>query len=523
MHPSIALLLTAVVVLANAFFVASEFAFVKIRPTRLEQLAAEGSARARLLLGITQQLAGLPVGQPARDHPGVADAGLAGGAGHRAVLRPCLVAPAWRAPTLHTLAATISLILITFLHTVLGELAPKALAIQRTEPVALWAAVPFRAFYMVSFPVNWTLKAAAGLVLRILRPAARVGGGDAALARGAAAGLAARAAGAGGPTPHRPRVRLHAPGGAARDDLAAGRRDADRWGSLRREPARGAGEPVHALPAGRAGHRSRGRLHPSQGHRGRASPPASGPSGCGRSSASRSTPRRTRGSSGCGASSSGVASTSPSSSGRSTLSSASSRWRTWSRRCWARFRTSRTPARFPPSFATRDGSFEVDGRLTLDVASRDLGVVFPPVPPQIETLGGFVITQLPERAVPGDDISAANFRFTVLDVRDGRIRRLHVEPLPPNPNPAKAELRVEGGRASPDRAHRGRFGTLSGFQTRDSRRGRAGFARPSSSREAWNPLRVPNTTSVDVAVGSSRWTRWPRRRRGARYGGAAPR
>ena len=56
MHWSIALVITAVVVLANAFFVASEFAFVKIRPTRIEQLARSGSKRAKLLLGITHQL-----------------------------------------------------------------------------------------------------------------------------------------------------------------------------------------------------------------------------------------------------------------------------------------------------------------------------------------------------------------------------------------------------------------------------------------------------------------------------------
>src|SRR4029450_253495 len=56
MHPSVALLLTGVMVLANAFFVAAEFAFVKIRPTRLQQLAREGRVRARLLLGITAQL-----------------------------------------------------------------------------------------------------------------------------------------------------------------------------------------------------------------------------------------------------------------------------------------------------------------------------------------------------------------------------------------------------------------------------------------------------------------------------------
>ena len=69
------------------------------------------------------------------------------------------------------------------MHTVLGELAPKSLAIQRTEPIALWAAVPFRVFYLVSFPITWMLKAAASLVLRILRLPPGVGGRDAALAR----------------------------------------------------------------------------------------------------------------------------------------------------------------------------------------------------------------------------------------------------------------------------------------------------------------------------------------------------
>src|ERR1700754_3655013 len=56
MSPTLALLLTIVMVLANAFFVAAEFAFVKIRPTRLQQLAREGRVRARLLLGLTAQL-----------------------------------------------------------------------------------------------------------------------------------------------------------------------------------------------------------------------------------------------------------------------------------------------------------------------------------------------------------------------------------------------------------------------------------------------------------------------------------
>src|SRR6476661_4435943 len=56
MSATLALLLTLVMVLANAFFVASEFAFVKIRPSRLQQLSKEGRRRARLLIGITNQL-----------------------------------------------------------------------------------------------------------------------------------------------------------------------------------------------------------------------------------------------------------------------------------------------------------------------------------------------------------------------------------------------------------------------------------------------------------------------------------
>ena len=84
-----------------------------------------------------------------------------------------------------------------------------------------------------------------------------------------------------------------------------------------------------------------------------------------------------------------------------------------------------------------DGSYDVDGRLTLDVAAREIGIAFPAVPPEVETLGGFIITQLPELPVPGDLVAAGGFRFTVLAVRDRRIRRLHVVRL------ATAEMKAE--------------------------------------------------------------------------------
>src|ERR1051326_4674545 len=107
MRPTLALLLTAVMVLANAFFVAAEFAFVKIRPTRLQQLAREGRRRAKLLLRITSQLpAHLSASQL-----GITVASLTlgwlGEPGFAALLRPLLIrAGATSERTLHTLAAT---------------------------------------------------------------------------------------------------------------------------------------------------------------------------------------------------------------------------------------------------------------------------------------------------------------------------------------------------------------------------------------------------------------------------------
>src|SRR4051812_19419103 len=170
MHPTLALLLTAVMVLANAFFVAAEFAFVKIRPTRLQQLAREGRRRARLLMTVSQQLPAYLSASQLGITLASLTLGWLGEPAFASILRPLLFdAGVDSERTVHTLAAGISLTLITFMHTVLGELAPKALAIQFTEPLALWAVVPFRAFYLITYPFTWTLKVAAGLVLRILR------------------------------------------------------------------------------------------------------------------------------------------------------------------------------------------------------------------------------------------------------------------------------------------------------------------------------------------------------------------
>jgi CBS domain containing-hemolysin-like protein len=158
------LLATFGLVLANAFFVASEFAIVKIRPTRLEELARKGPSSAKTALAMTKRLdAYLSANQL-----GITLASLAlGWVGESALAR--IIHPlVGSSAAAHTIGVVVSFVIITFLHTVLGELAPKSLAIQYTEPVTLWTARPLRVFYIVAYPLIWTLNGAANLVLRIM-------------------------------------------------------------------------------------------------------------------------------------------------------------------------------------------------------------------------------------------------------------------------------------------------------------------------------------------------------------------
>ena len=170
LNPSTALLLAAIMVLANAFFVASEFAIVKIRPTRVKELVSGGGRRAWVLSGVTRHLdrylsanqlgitlASLAlgwVGEPAFAHlvqPYMTGLGRLTGA------------------ATHSLALGCSFVVITFLHAVVGELVPKAIALQKAEPVALWAVLPLRIFAIITFPFIWALTTAANLFLRTIR------------------------------------------------------------------------------------------------------------------------------------------------------------------------------------------------------------------------------------------------------------------------------------------------------------------------------------------------------------------
>jgi Mg2+/Co2+ transporter CorB len=167
MWNTIALALALFLVLLNGFFVAAEFAIVKIRGTRLDELVRQGNRRARAArrmvdhmdaylavtqLGITLASLGLGwIGEPAFAH----------------LIEPLFAGlGTWSTVAAHSVSLTVAFLLITFLHVVFGELAPKSIAIQRAEGTVLWVAWPMHLFYRLSYPAIWALNGIANLALR---------------------------------------------------------------------------------------------------------------------------------------------------------------------------------------------------------------------------------------------------------------------------------------------------------------------------------------------------------------------
>jgi CBS domain containing-hemolysin-like protein len=157
-------------VLLNGFFVATEFAIVKIRPTALKAMVEEGKPGAANALKMVNKLdAYLSATQFGIT---LASLGL-GWVGEPAfvrILEPLVarIVPAQAAQTVtHTVSLAIAFSIITFLHIVLGELAPKSLAIQKAEATSLAVALPMRFFHILFFPGTWLLNGMARRVLSL--------------------------------------------------------------------------------------------------------------------------------------------------------------------------------------------------------------------------------------------------------------------------------------------------------------------------------------------------------------------
>ena len=153
-------------VLLNGFFVAAEFSLVKLRETRAEAIARSYGWRGRILLtvhrnldaylsacqlGITLASLGLGwIGEPA----------------FAELLRPMLTAIGVESEALiHGIALSVAFFIISYLHIVVGELAPKSMAIRRAEMVGTWTAAPLYAFYWGMYPLIWLLNRSSNWLL----------------------------------------------------------------------------------------------------------------------------------------------------------------------------------------------------------------------------------------------------------------------------------------------------------------------------------------------------------------------
>jgi CBS domain containing-hemolysin-like protein len=429
LSPSAALLLSAILVLANAFFVASEFAIVKLRPTRVQELINQGSTRARLLHGILGRLdAYLSVSQL-----GVTLASLAlGWVGEPAIARVLQAhlteLGAWSGITTHSLALGISFTVISFMHVTVGELVPKSFALQLAEPVALWSAVPLRAFHALAFPFVWVLKTSSNLMLRLmgLRPAS-----EAEMLHSAdELRLVLQ------------HVRLE-PGARRLIDRVFDytHRVARHVMTLRRD--------VSVLIAGRPFEDNLKTALANQYTRYPLVEPGTDrvvgyvhQKDIVAALASGKLPRRMR----------EIA--------REPIYCSEETRCEWLRREFQRRRVhiavvlgsnnsfvgivtledlleefvgeiqdEQDVGETPPIVWASDGRFEVDGRVTLDVAARDLGLRLTPPHPEIDTLAGFVQEKLGRAPQPGDAVEVPGFTLSALEIRDGKIRRLRGEPV----------------------------------------------------------------------------------------------
>jgi CBS domain containing-hemolysin-like protein len=155
------------IVLLNGFFVAAEFAFVKLRDTQLDALIVAGNRRARLARHILQNL----TSYLSATQLGITMASLGLGWLAQPVFLSLLAPPLqWigiASPHFQkSIAFAIGFATATFLQIVLGELGPKWFAIQRALPAALFIASPLHWFYRASYPFNWLLNHSAQWLMR---------------------------------------------------------------------------------------------------------------------------------------------------------------------------------------------------------------------------------------------------------------------------------------------------------------------------------------------------------------------
>ncbi|MGB5776430.1 MAG: hemolysin family protein [Sedimenticolaceae bacterium] len=167
MDTSASLVAVVLLLITNGFFVAAEFALVKARSFRIEALANEGSASARLTMHIQSRLEAYLAACQLGITMASLGLGWVGEPAVAALLEPLFHTLGVPEPILHTAAFAVGFLIFSSLHIVIGEQVPKTFAIRKAEPVSLWVAYPLRVSYLAVWPLNWLLNRAAGSLLAL--------------------------------------------------------------------------------------------------------------------------------------------------------------------------------------------------------------------------------------------------------------------------------------------------------------------------------------------------------------------
>ncbi|WP_039231574.1 hemolysin family protein [Bacillus thermotolerans] len=170
---TINLILIALLIALTAFFVATEFAIVKVRMSRINQLVAEGRSGAasaqRVVSHLDEYLSACQLGITVT----ALGLGWLGEPTVEKLLHPLFAQLELNESMTHVLSFGIAFALVTFLHVVVGELAPKTVAIQKAEAITLMFSPPIIWFYRIMYPFIWILNGSARVLVGIfgLKPA----------------------------------------------------------------------------------------------------------------------------------------------------------------------------------------------------------------------------------------------------------------------------------------------------------------------------------------------------------------
>ena len=171
MSDSIGLLAILLLVILNGCFVAAEYALVTVRWTRIEELVAQNVLGARAVQHATERMEEMI----AATQLGITLCSLGvGWLGEPSLARMihALIQPLylpWSALVSHGIAIGVAFLAITYVHVVLGELAPKAIALQSAEAVALVLTAPLLGFAKAFGPLNTIMRRSGRVVVKLLR------------------------------------------------------------------------------------------------------------------------------------------------------------------------------------------------------------------------------------------------------------------------------------------------------------------------------------------------------------------